>query len=465
MKRVVLFLNGSKEDGRVVAVTHSATLNDLLLSASSKLGVNAAKLFTRHGGLVDDVHLVRDDDVLYVSEGESFISFEEKTNQDRQPNRGPSPRHTNVLKGNVLSCNGVGVGAASGRCSTDPVSANARMETEEAAPAVACDATTCQSPFSLQSLRPTETLPGDWITINVGGKLFTTTRSTLTNKEPNSMLARMFAAENNEDIPWRSSRDGTGAFLIDRSPVHFEPLLNFLRHGQLVLDKSVNPLGVLEEARFFGLTCVVEALEEAVSADVDPTGDSPFHRRDVVQALMTTSVVSELRFQGVNFSGADLSKLDLRHINFRFAKLVGADLKGANLAHCNLERADMTNCNLDGATLFGAKMVCAVCEGASMKGCNFEDPAGSRTNMEGSNMKGCNLEGSAMANVNLRVANLRNANLQNCDLRSAVLAGADLENCTLSGCDLQEANLRGANLTDVAFDLILTPLHCSQFER
>ena len=107
-------------------------------------------------------------------------------------------------------------------------------------------------------------------------------------------------------------------------------------------------MGVLEEARFFGLTSVVEALEEAVAADVDPTGDSPFHRRDIVQALMTTSVVSELRFQGVNFSGADLSKLDLRHINFRFAKLVGADLRGANLAHCNLERADLTNANLDG---------------------------------------------------------------------------------------------------------------------
>ena len=45
----------------------------------------------------------------------------------------------------------------------------------------------------------------------------------------------LFFTENNEDIPWRSSRDGTGAFLIDRSPVHFEPLLNFLRHGQLVL--------------------------------------------------------------------------------------------------------------------------------------------------------------------------------------------------------------------------------------
>jgi len=460
MKRVVLFLNGSKEDGRVVAVTHSATLTDLLQNASAKLGVDAAKLFTRHGGLIDDVHLIRDDDVLYVSEGESFISFEEKSGTNHgSPSRqcasttsNRSDNHRNC-RGDINDANAVSNGVSNG------VSRNHDDGTQIRQP---------PSDGSSSSRNPghrPKSLPGDWIAINVGGKLFTTTRSTLTNKEPNSMLARMFAAEHDDDIPWRSSRDANGAFLIDRSPVHFEPLLNFLRHGQLVLDKSVNPVGVLEEARFFGITSVVEALEEAVAAEVDPTGDAPFHRRDIVQALMTTSVVSELRFQGVNFSGADLSKLDLRHINFKFAKLVGADLRGANLAHCNLERADLTNCNLDGAILFGAKMVCSICETASMKGCNFEDPAGSRTNMEGSNMKGCNLEGSAMANVNLRVANLRNAILQNCDLRSAVLAGADLENCTLSGCDLQEANLRGANLTDVAFDLILTPLHCSQFER
>lgn len=32
----------------------------------------------------------------------------------------------------------------------------------------------------------------EWITLNVGGKYFTTTRDTLTKKEPMSMLARYF---------------------------------------------------------------------------------------------------------------------------------------------------------------------------------------------------------------------------------------------------------------------------------
>lgn len=66
-------------------------------------------------------------------------------------------------------------------------------------------------------------------------------------------------------------------------------------------------------------------------------------------------------------------------------------------------------------------------ENASLKNCNFKDPAGSKANMEGVNLKGANLEGSDMGGVNLRVATLKNANLQNCDLRTAVLAGADLE--------------------------------------
>lgn len=43
----------------------------------------------------------------------------------------------------------------------------------------------------------------------------------------------------------------------------------------------------------------------------------PLGRRDVINALITTGVASDLRFQGVNLAGADLSRLDLRNINFK----------------------------------------------------------------------------------------------------------------------------------------------------
>lgn len=77
--------------------------------------------------------------------------------------------------------------------------------------------------------------------------------------------------------------------------------------------------------------------------------------------------------------------------------------------------------------IVGVRCLCANMEGAQLRNCNFEDPAGTRAIMEGVNLKGANLEGSCMGGVNLRVATLKNANLKNCILRAAVFAGADLE--------------------------------------
>lgn len=38
---------------------------------------------------------------------------------------------------------------------------------------------------------------------------------------------------------------------------------------------------------------------------------------------------------------------------------------------------------LKGANLQGVKMLCTNAEGASLKGCNFEDPSGLKANLEG----------------------------------------------------------------------------------
>ena len=71
----------------------------------------------------------------------------------------------------------------------------------------------------------------------------------------------------------------------------------------------------MEEARFFGVESVIPQLENLIAASQHR--DSMLTRRDVINALIMTPYNSELRFQGVNLAGSDLSRLDLRYINFK----------------------------------------------------------------------------------------------------------------------------------------------------
>lgn len=191
----------------------------------------------------------------------------------------------------------------------------------------------------------------EWVTLNVGGKYFTTSRRTLTMSEPESMLARMFSQDKTFFSP--SCRDKNGAYLIDRSPKYFEPILNYLRCGELVYDKHINPEGILAEATFFGIVSIIPTLEDILQTSRKSRDQAPLTRRDVVNTLINSSVAQTLRFQGVNLAGANLSKLDLRAINFKYANLQGCNLAGANLSWCCLERADLSHAVLDSAQLQG----------------------------------------------------------------------------------------------------------------
>ena len=371
-RRVTVFKNGCPKYGKMVLVPD--TIEELCFCAGQKLGMSDCRLYTNKGVPIDDIQLVRDEDVIYVSSGECFTDSSE-----------------------------------------------------------------------------------DWITLNVGGRHFTTTRATLVASDPESMLAKMFSSQKS----WKSARDETGAYLIDRSPDYFAPLLNYLRHGKLILNEGINPTGVLEEAKFFGLTGVAEQLEEIIK-DHDKDDDKPLTRQEFVRILLSTPSNCELRCQGINLEGADLSRLDLRYINFKMANLRRADLAGANLSNCCFERSCLSGAHMDGASLSGVRMQRANLEGASLMACNFEDPTGVKSaNLEGVNMKSCDLEASQMSGVNLRVATMKGANLQNCNLRGAILAGADLENCNMSGCDLQDANVRGANIVGLSLEEMQSPLHMS----
>ena len=52
-------------------------------------------------------------------------------------------------------------------------------------------------------------------------------------------------------------------------------------------------------------------------------------------------------FQGLDLSGADLSDLDLKHINFTQCVLIETDFSRADVYGATFDKANMTSCIFD----------------------------------------------------------------------------------------------------------------------
>jgi hypothetical protein len=105
------------------------------------------------------------------------------------------------------------------------------------------------------------------ISLNVGGRTFSTTLTTLLS-HPDSVLAKMFtgteaaaaAAAAEVGMP-PAMRDGTGAYFIDRDPETFAVILNYLRTGKVHLTQGVSRNQLKDEALYYGLGRLAEDVD------------------------------------------------------------------------------------------------------------------------------------------------------------------------------------------------------------
>lgn len=110
---------------------------------------------------------------------------------------------------------------------------------------------------------------GEIITLNVGGRKFSTSKQTLT-WIPDSFFSSLLSGRIS------SLRDETGAIFIDRDPEAFVPILNFLRTKEL--DARGLDLRIIKhEAEYYGITPLAKRLALCEEVSRSKCGDVLFH--------------------------------------------------------------------------------------------------------------------------------------------------------------------------------------------
>ncbi len=234
------------------------------------------------------------------------------------------------------------------------------------------------------------------------------------------------------------------------------------------------------------LSLRLQAVLILLSASVVPAFAADFTAREVTEAFFKLVPGRVLDFSGKDLSFLDLAGIDFKGATFVNANLYGVDLtraslKGSNLSGVKLDRAVMIRSDFSGANLSGASImrpsvyttldanreeapkfsganlrgirITAMMDGADFRGADLTDarmgphePRADISSMPASVLRGCDFSGAILRGADLMWAKLSFSKFTGADMTGVNLNGADLSKTDLSGADVTGADLAGADL-------------------
>lgn len=179
--------------------------------------------------------------------------------------------------------------------------------------------------------------------------------------------------------------------------------------------------------------------------------DQRSHAADFTARQVTVAIHKAAAGDRIDFSGKDLSELDLAGIDFKGAQLSNTNLYGADLSGANLKAADLARAKLDRAVLTKADFSGANLEGATiLKPSVFSSPEfniAEAPNFTGAILRGARIA-ARMDGVKFREADLSGATIGPSDMS---VEGGLAPSSLMHGADFSEANLSGSEIRNIDF--------------
>jgi len=214
------------------------------------------------------------------------------------------------------------------------------------------------------------------------------------------------------------------------------------------------------------------AAGQAAGADTDSG-------RTLTRAQVLERLAHATEQTPADFSGANLSGLDLSGVDFKRANLTGARLVGTNCTHAAMFAVTLNKAIAHDADFSHAVLDVAVMRGADFERAKFRDASLYATIFIGADLTDADLSGARVIGTfenaklvrarfvgtnfgadpgnqpmgvmftNLTDADLTGADLTDANLRKASLVRANLTGANVTGADVTGANLAAAILTSI----------------